>query len=89
MKKRTISNPIDVNYEYRTYDEYGGGPICLEAADPVIVTFEGEYYLFSSVTNGYWVSPDLASWEFIPCNNEKLPNINNYAPALMVMDGAI
>ena len=89
MKKTTISNPIDVNYAYRTYEEYGDGPICLEAADPVIVTFEGEYYLFSSVTNGYWVSPDLAAWEFIPCDNAKLPNINNYAPALMVMDGAI
>ena len=86
MKQRTISNPIDVNYEYRIYED---SPICLEAADPVIVTFEGEYYLFSSVTNGYWVSPDLADWEFIPCNDTQLPNISKYAPALMVMDGAV
>ena len=89
MKKSTISNPIDVNYEYRTYEEYNNAPICLEAADPVMVVFEGEYYLFSSVTNGYWVSADMADWEFIPCDNSKLPNINNYAPALMVMDGAV
>ncbi len=90
MKKRTFSNPLDLNYAYRTYEENGRvSPVCLEAADPVMITFEGEYYLFSSITNGYWVSDDMVSWEFIPCTDEQLPNINNYAPALMVMDGAV
>lgn len=90
MKKRTYSNPLDLNYAYRTYEENGQtSPICLEAADPVMVTFEGEYYLFSSITNGYWVSDDMVSWTFISCDDSQLPNINNYAPALMVMDGAV
>ncbi|MBE6871558.1 MAG: hypothetical protein E7491_06345 [Ruminococcaceae bacterium] len=89
MKKnvKTFCNPLDINYEYRVYDE--GGPVCIEAADPVVVTFENDYYLFSSVTNGYWVSDDLVSWEFIECDNSKLPNIFGYAPAVMVYDGAI
>lgn len=90
MKKRTYSNPLDLCYEYRVYDiGEEKSPICLEAADPVVVTFEGEYYLFSSITNGYWVSDDLVSWEFINCTNSQLPNIYNYAPAVMVMDGAV
>lgn len=90
MKKTLYCNPLDINYEYRTYDmDQGKSPICLEAADPVIVLFEDEYYLFSSITNGYWVSPDLATWEFIKCDNSQLPNIYNYAPAVMVMDGAV
>ena len=90
MKKRTVVNPMDLNYDYRIYNHDGKeGPICLEAADPVMVIFEGEYYLFSSITNGYWVSPDMAQWEFIPCDNSKLPNIYGYAPAIMVLDGAI
>jgi hypothetical protein len=53
MKKRTYTNPLDLNYEYRVYDVGDQKtPICLEAADPVMVIFEGEYYLFSSITNG-------------------------------------
>lgn len=90
MGKKTFSNPLNLNYAYRIYEiENQKSPICLEAADPVVVTFEGEYYLFSSVTNGYWFSDDLVSWEFIICDNTKLPNICHYAPAIMVLDGAM
>ena len=91
MKKTTYCNPLDLNYEYRVYDDLGDhpSPICLEAADPVMVVFEDEYYLFSSITKGYWVSDDMVSWQFIDCDDSKLPNIYNYAPAVMVLDGAI
>ena len=90
MKKKTYCNPLDLNYEYRVYsDENGESPICLEAADPVMVLFEDEYYLFSSITKGYWTSEDMVSWQFIPCDDSQLPNIYNYAPAVMVLDGAI
>ena len=38
MKKRTYCNPLDLNYEYRVYENGNKkGPICLEAADPVMV----------------------------------------------------
>lgn len=94
MQKKMYCNPLDLNYEYRVYDDLEGeggrlSPICLEAADPVMVIFEDEYYLFSSITKGYWVSPDMVSWEFINCDDSKLPDIYNYAPAVMVLDGAI
>lgn len=90
MKKRTYCNPLDLNYEYRVYENGNKkGPICLEAADPVMVVFEGDYYLFSSITKGYWVSDDMVSWQFIDCDDSKLPNIYSYAPAVMVLDGAI
>ena len=87
MGKKTYCNPLDLNYDYHVYEE--GGPICLEAADPVMVVFEDEYYLFSSITRGYWVSGDMVSWEFIACDETQLPSIYSYAPAVMVMDGAI
>lgn len=90
MKKRTYANPLDLNYEYNTYVEKDQHtPVCLEAADPVMVIFEGAYYLFSSITNGYWVSGDMVSWEFIPCDSSQLPTLYSYAPAVMVMDGAV
>lgn len=88
--KKSYCNPLDLNYEYRIYEDGDTTrPICLEAADPVMVIFEGEYYLFSSITKGYWVSEDMVSWQFINCDDSKLPNIYNYAPAVMVLDGAI
>ena len=44
MKRRSFSNPLDLNYEVRVYDIEGQkSPICLEAADPVMVVFEEEY----------------------------------------------
>ncbi len=90
MQKNTYCNPLDLNYEYRIYEDNGKPrSICLEAADPVMVVFEGEYYLFSSITKGYWVSEDMVSWQFIDCDNSKLPEIYSYAPAVMVLDGAI
>ena len=35
-------------------------------ADPVIVVFKNNYYLFSTNQWGYWVSPDMLNWKFIP-----------------------
>lgn len=88
--KRSYCNPLDLNYEYRIYEEgEEKRPICLEAADPVMVIFKDEYYLFSSITKGYWVSDDMVSWQFIDCDDSKLPNIYSYAPAVMVLDEAI
>jgi len=83
----TFCNPLNLNYAYRVYE--ANGPVCIEGADPVVVLFRDEYYLFSSVTEGYWVSSDLATWRFIPCTKEQLPGIELYAPAVMVMDDAV
>lgn len=35
-------------------------------ADPVIQLFKGNYYLFSTNQWGYWTSPDMIDWKFIP-----------------------
>ncbi len=85
--QKTICNPMDLNYDYRNYG--ADMPVSIEGADPVVVLFKDEYYLFSSMTMGYWISPDLAEWEYIPCSKEQLPDIHGYAPAAMVMDDAI
>jgi len=34
-------------------------------ADPVIVNYKGEYFLFSTNQKGYWWSDDLLDWHFI------------------------
>jgi len=52
-----------------------------EAADPVVQTYHGSYYLFASKSKGYWSSEDMQHWQFIPCS--VLP-IDLYAPTAMV-----
>ncbi|HEU18727.1 MAG TPA: hypothetical protein ENO00_04995, partial [Deltaproteobacteria bacterium] len=74
---QTFCNPMDLNYMFmdETVD-------AREAADPVIVLFKDDYYLFASHSGGYWTSPDLRNWELI------IPtglNIANYAPAAVAM----
>jgi xylan 1,4-beta-xylosidase len=34
-------------------------------ADPVIVNYKNDYYLFSTIQWGYWWSSDILKWNFI------------------------
>lgn len=77
----TICNPLNLNYRFCL-----DAPSRREAADPVIVTFKDEYYLFASKSGGYWHSVNLADWDFI--TSPDLP-FEDYAPAAVVMDNAI
>ena len=47
---RVVTNPIDVDYAFTHHHPEGGR----EAADPVVAVFEGRYYLFPSMSYGYW-----------------------------------
>ena len=73
----TICNPLNISYRF-CLDK----PSRREAADPVIVLFKGEYYLFASKSGGYWTSIDLINWDFI--TSAVLP-FEDYAPAVVVM----
>ncbi|WP_235183006.1 hypothetical protein [Gracilibacillus boraciitolerans] len=35
-----------------------------EAADPSMILFKGEYYLFPSITTGFFSNDNLTDWEF-------------------------
>lgn len=73
-----VTNPIDLNYQFQPKDN---DPARREAADPVAEYFKGYYYLFASKSSGYWRSPDLVKWEYIPCTS--IPIINDYAPTIL------
>lgn len=75
---RIIANPLNLNYRFQQ-DE----PSRREAADPVIEYFRGKYYLFASKSGGYWSSPDLAKWTYIPCKT--ISTIENYAPTVLAL----
>lgn len=94
---KTYCNPINLNYQMQTPQSGGSAATSQnrnwwfrEAADPSVAIFEGEYYLFSSVTKGYWTSKNLAEWEFIALKSwEQLPNLRRYAPTVVVLDGVM
>lgn len=81
-KKKIIANPLNLNYRFQLNE-----PSRREAADPVLEYFKGKYYLFASKSGGYWSSPDLAEWTYIPCKT--ITTIEHYAPTIMVMDDAM
>ncbi|WP_231496785.1 family 43 glycosylhydrolase [Prevotella sp. 10(H)] len=73
---------MNLNYRFQFDD-----PSRREAADPVIEYFKGKYYLFASKSGGYWSSPDLSEWTYIPCKT--ITTIEHYAPTILVMDDAL
>jgi hypothetical protein len=77
-----IANPMNLNYRFQFDD-----PSRREAADPVLEYFKGKYYLFASKSGGYWSSPNLTEWTYIPCKT--ITTIEHYAPTIMVMDDAM
>lgn len=63
-RMRTYCNPLNIDYTYMIYNSdrdisYRSG------ADPAVVEFRGEYYLFVTRSMGYWHSTDLQNWNFI------------------------
>lgn len=76
---RTICNPVNISYQYQA--EYRSR----ESADPAVVVYGEEYYLFASHGSGYWVSPDLANWEFIRVDTDKHPEFRRFAPGPCVV----
>ena len=63
-EQRTYINPIDVDYRYN-FEQINQGVSYRTGADPVIVNYHGDYYLFMTLADGYWRSTDLMHWQFI------------------------
>jgi hypothetical protein len=76
-KQTTICNPVNLSYRFCL-----DAPSRREAADPTMVQFKSEYYLFASKSGGYFHSLDLIHWDLITTND--LP-LEDYAPAAVVM----
>jgi hypothetical protein len=73
----TFCNPLDLDYRFNL-----DAPSRREAADPTLVKFKGEYWLFASKSGGYWHSPDLVHWKLV--EPKGLP-LEDYAPTVEVI----
>lgn len=85
QNEKIVANPMDLNYRFQ-YNEKEH-PSYREAADPVCEYFKEKYYLFASKSGGYWSSPDLAEWTYIPCSS--IAELNNYAPTILVRNDSL
>lgn len=62
-------NPLNLSYKYqhmlsKKYNAFR------EAADPTLICFRGKYYMFVSMSAGFWYSDDLIDWKFHKFINE-------------------
>lgn len=89
---RTYCNPIDMDYSYMVYNSehnlsYRSG------ADPAVVEFRGEYYMFVTRSHGYWHSRNLTDWEFVTPKSiwypqgSNAPAAHNYKDSLLYVCG--
>lgn len=92
MQASTYCNPLNLDYTYMIYNSsdnlsYRSG------ADPAVVEFRGEYYMFVTRSHGYWHSADLLNWRFITpgrnwypqgCN---APAAHNYKDSVLYVAG--
>ncbi len=91
MQAETYCNPLDVDYTYMIYNSdkdlsYRSG------ADPAVVEFRGEYYMFVTRSMGYWHSTDLQNWNFIEpekwyFQGSNAPAAHNYKDSVLYVTG--
>jgi len=62
----TFCNPINIDYGYCPIPNFVEWGKHRATADPVVVLFKGDYYLFSTNQWGYWWSEDMLRWNFVP-----------------------
>src|SRR3989441_6851931 len=65
-QQQTYCNPINIDYGYCPIPNFVQQGKHRATADPVIVLFKGDYYLFSTNQWGYWWSEDMLRWNFVP-----------------------
>jgi hypothetical protein len=99
LGQSTYCNPVNLDYGYCPIPNFVEQGKHRTTADPAIVLFRGDFYLFSTNQCGYWWSSDMSRWTFVP--REFLTPENQVladgriiydelcAPAAFVMDDAL
>jgi len=87
----TYCNPLNLDYTYMIYNadkniSYRSG------ADPAVVRFKNEYYMFVTRSLGYWHSTDLNNWTFITpekwyFQGSNAPAAHNYKDSVLYVSG--
>ena len=88
-QQKTYCNPINIDYGYTPIPNFSEWGRHRATADPVIVNYKNDYYLFSTNQWGYWWSNDMLNWHFISRKFLRPWNAGTYdelcAPAIGVI----
>ena len=86
----TYCNPINIGYNY-VVENHNGIPVSRRsAADPVIITYKGDYYLFATNQAGFFWSKDMSDWKFVYGSFQRLPSDDDQcAPAAWVVNDTL
>lgn len=79
-EQNTFCNPLNLNYRFSIENLASHRT----AADPLIVLYKDDYYLFASKSGGYWFSRDMRDWTFV--EPKGLP-LEDYAPSVLILNG--
>lgn len=63
--QKTYCNPVNIDYGYTPIPNFSEWGKHRATADPVIVNYQGDYYMFSTNQWGYWWSHDMLNWNYI------------------------
>ncbi|MGH9875832.1 MAG: family 43 glycosylhydrolase, partial [Pyrinomonadaceae bacterium] len=77
---------MDINYQYN-FEQINEKISYRSGADPVIVNHKGEYYLFVTISGGWWHSKDLLHWDYVV--PDKWPMEDVCAPAALSVRGTL
>ena len=88
---KTYCNPLNIDYTYMIYDSHKDISY-RSGADPAVVKFRNEYYMFVTRSMGYWHSTDLLNWSFIKpekwyFQGSNAPAAFNYKDSVLYMTG--
>jgi hypothetical protein len=88
--QKTYCNPIDLDYKYN-FEQQARGISFRSGADPVVVNHKGEYFLFVTISGGWWHSKDSVNWRFIKPNvsPHDWPKEDMCAPAALSVNGRL
>ena len=64
-QQQTYCNPINIDYGYTPIPNFSEWGKHRATADPVVVNYQGDYYLFSTNQWGYWWSRDMLKWNYV------------------------
>ncbi|HUH33046.1 MAG TPA: family 43 glycosylhydrolase [Daejeonella sp.] len=87
----TYCNPINLDYTYMIYNS-NNNISYRSGADPAVVKFRNEYYMFVTRSMGYWHSTDLLNWSFITpekwyFQGSNAPAAHNYKDSVLYVTG--
>jgi len=90
-QQSTYCNPLNIDYTYMVYNAHNNLSY-RSGADPAVVEFRGEYYMFVTRSMGYWHSTDLLNWSFITpekwyFQGSNAPAAFNYKDSVLYMMG--